>query len=264
MPSHPRRVTRALLSVSDKAGLIDFARQLAQFDIELVSTGGTAKALKDAGLRVEDVSELTGFPEMMDGRVKTLHPMVHGGLLAVRDNPEHAAAMESHDIGGIDLVGATARIGKFLGYRVTVCDARSVFATPERFPDADEVVVDWPNRYLAAEARAGRIDERTAVIVLTHDAKFDVPLLQVALHMNVAYVGVLGSRQTHGERLEKLREAGVNEGDLERISAPIGLDIGARTPEEIAVAIAGEIIALHWGGNGARLSELTGRIHATI
>ncbi|MBS0247165.1 MAG: bifunctional phosphoribosylaminoimidazolecarboxamide formyltransferase/IMP cyclohydrolase [Proteobacteria bacterium] len=104
MPSHPRRVTRALLSVSDKSGLIEFARQLAQFDIELVSTGGTAKSLKDAGLRVEDVSELTGFPEMMDGRVKTLHPNVHGGLLAIRNNAEHAAAMKAHNIKAIDLL----------------------------------------------------------------------------------------------------------------------------------------------------------------
>ena len=104
MPSHPRRVTRALLSVSDKSGLIEFARELAGFDIELVSTGGTAKALKDAGLRVEDVSELTGFPEMMDGRVKTLHPNVHGGLLAIRNNPEHAESMKAHAIKAIDLL----------------------------------------------------------------------------------------------------------------------------------------------------------------
>src|SRR3569833_786398 len=104
MPSHPRRATRALLSVSDKTGLIEFAKQLAQFDIELVSTGGTAKALKDAGLRVADVSELTGFPEMMDGRVKTQHPNVHGGLLAIRNNAEHAAAMKAHNIKAIDLL----------------------------------------------------------------------------------------------------------------------------------------------------------------
>ena len=104
MSSHPRRVTRALLSVSDKAGLIEFAKQLARFDIELVSTGGTAKALKDAGLRVADVSELTGFPEMMDGRVKTLHPNVHGGLLAIRNNAEHAEAMKAHNIKAIDLL----------------------------------------------------------------------------------------------------------------------------------------------------------------
>src|SRR5690606_10999876 len=104
MSSHPRRVTRALLSVSDKSGLIEFAKALAGFSIELVSTGGTAKALKDAGLRVADVSELTGFPEMMDGRVKTLHPNVHGGLLAIRNNAEHAAAMKAHNIKAIDLL----------------------------------------------------------------------------------------------------------------------------------------------------------------
>jgi phosphoribosylaminoimidazolecarboxamide formyltransferase / IMP cyclohydrolase len=104
MTSHPRRITRALLSVSDKAGLIDFAKALAGYDIELISTGGTAKALKDAGLKVIDVSELTGFPEMMDGRVKTLHPKVHGGLLAIRENKEHAAAMEKHAIKPIDLL----------------------------------------------------------------------------------------------------------------------------------------------------------------
>src|SRR5215471_14601528 len=104
MASHPRRITRALLSVSDRSGLIDFARSLADYDVELISTGGTAKALKEAGLRVIDVAELTGFPEMMDGRVKTLHPKVHGGLLAIRANAEHTAALKKHDIKPIDLV----------------------------------------------------------------------------------------------------------------------------------------------------------------
>src|SRR3954463_11670131 len=99
-----RRVTRALISVSDKSGLIDFARGLSSHGVELVSTGGTAKALKDAGLKVMDVSELTGFPEMMDGRVKTLHPKVHGGLLAIRDNKAHADAMKAHGIAPIDLL----------------------------------------------------------------------------------------------------------------------------------------------------------------
>src|SRR6186997_1332086 len=104
MASHPRRVTRALLSVSDKTGLVTFATALAGYGVELVSTGGTAKALKDAGLAVFDVAEVTGFPEMMDGRVKTLHPRVHGGLLAIRDNKEHAAAMAAHGIKAIDLL----------------------------------------------------------------------------------------------------------------------------------------------------------------
>jgi len=96
-------IKRALLSVSDKTGLIDLARALADKGVELVSTGGTAKAIRDAGIPVRDMSDLTGFPEMMDGRVKTLHPNVHGGLLAVRDNPEHVAAMDAHGIGPIDL-----------------------------------------------------------------------------------------------------------------------------------------------------------------
>src|SRR6188508_2269077 len=104
MASHPRRVTRALLSVSDKTGLVAFATTLAGFGVELISTGGTAKALKDAGLAAIDVAELTGSPEMMDGRVKTLHPKVHGGLLAIRGNKEHAAAMEQHQIRPIDLL----------------------------------------------------------------------------------------------------------------------------------------------------------------
>src|SRR5260370_3107263 len=104
MTDHPRRVTRALLSVSDKTGLIEFARALGAHGVELVSTGGTAKAIAAAGLKVRDVSELTGFPEMMDGRVKTLHPKVHGGLLAIRDNAEHAQAMKAHDIAPIDLL----------------------------------------------------------------------------------------------------------------------------------------------------------------
>ncbi|MGY3427767.1 AICAR transformylase/IMP cyclohydrolase PurH [Bradyrhizobium sp. F1.13.4] len=104
MTDHPRRVTRALLSVSDKTGLIDFAKALAAHDVELISTGGTAKAIAAAGLKVKDVSELTGFPEMMDGRVKTLHPKVHGGLLAIRDNKDHAEAMTAHGIAPIDLL----------------------------------------------------------------------------------------------------------------------------------------------------------------
>src|SRR5688572_16248801 len=104
MPSDPKRVSRALLSVSDKTGLVDFARALHQRGIELVSTGGTSRALKEAGLPVRDVSELTGFPEMMDGRVKTLHPAVHGGLLGIRSNPEHQAAMLAHGIAAIDLL----------------------------------------------------------------------------------------------------------------------------------------------------------------
>lgn len=163
--------------------------------------------------------------------------------------------------GAIDFAAAVARVGAFLGYRVTVCDARGVFATRQRFPDADEVVVDWPHRYLAAQARAGQIDDRTVVCVLTHDPKFDVPVLQVALDLPLAYVGAMGSRRTHADRLARLREAGVPEAALARLSSPIGLDLGARTPEETAISIAAEIVATRWGGSGGRLSEIEGRIH---
>ncbi|MGH3660398.1 MAG: XdhC family protein [Micromonosporaceae bacterium] len=163
--------------------------------------------------------------------------------------------------GAIDFAAAVTRVGSFLGYRVTLCDARPVFATAKRFPDAYEVVVDWPHRYLAAEVDAGRVDERTVICVLTHDPKFDVPVLEVALKLPVAYVGAMGSRRTHDDRLARLKEAGVSADEIARLSSPIGLDLGARTPEETAISVAAEIIALRWGGGGGRLTALDGRIH---
>jgi len=159
--------------------------------------------------------------------------------------------------GAIDFAAAVARIGKFLGYRVTVCDARPVFATASRFPDADEVVTDWPHRYLSRTTT----DERTVICVLTHDPKFDVPVLEVALRAPAAYIGAMGSRRTHEDRLERLREAGMSAGELARLRSPVGLDLGARTPEETAVAIAAELIQLRWGGSGQPLTVTDGRIH---
>ncbi len=165
--------------------------------------------------------------------------------------------------GAIDFAAAVARMGAFLGFRVTVCDARPVFATASRFPGANEVIVEWPHRYLQAEADAGRIDGRTALCVLTHDPKFDVPLLEVALRLpEVGYIGAMGSRRTHDDRIERLKENGVTDADIAKMSSPIGLDLGARTPEETAVSIAAEMIAQHWGGAGARLAEREGPIHA--
>ncbi|MBV6761380.1 MULTISPECIES: XdhC family protein [Rhodococcus] len=164
--------------------------------------------------------------------------------------------------GAIDFAAAVARQGAFMGYRVTVCDARPVFATHARFPTADEVVVDWPHRYLAGQAEAGAIDGRTVICVLTHDPKFDVPLLEAALRLpDVAFIGAMGSRRTDLDRRERLREAGLTDAELDRLSSPIGLDIGARTPEETAVSIAAEIIACRWGGTGRPLAESSGRIH---
>ena len=165
--------------------------------------------------------------------------------------------------GAIDFAAAVARVGAFLGYHVTVCDARPVFATNTRFPEADEVVVSWPHKYLKAERDAGRIDARTVICVLTHDPKFDVPVLELALRLpEVAFVGAMGSRRTHDDRLERLREAGLTEDEIARLSSPIGLDLGARTPEETAISIAAEIVAGRWGGTGDRLSVIDGRIHA--
>jgi xanthine dehydrogenase accessory factor len=164
--------------------------------------------------------------------------------------------------GAIDFAAAVARVGTFLGYRVTVCDARPVFATHVRFPDADEVVVDWPHRYLQAQADTGGIDGRTVMCVLTHDPKFDIPLLEVALRLpEFAYIGAMGSRRTHEDRLRRLWEAGLTPAEVERLSSPLGLDLGARTPEETAVSIAAEIVARCWGGSGRRLATLGGRIH---
>ncbi|MER5548991.1 XdhC/CoxI family protein [Streptomyces sp. NPDC002589] len=159
--------------------------------------------------------------------------------------------------GAIDFASALARAGKFLGYHVTVCDARPVFATRDRFPDADEVVVDWPHRYL----RRTGTDARTVLCVLTHDAKFDVPLLKAALRRPAAFIGAMGSRRTHEDRERRLRSEGVTDAELARLRSPIGLDLGARTPEETALSIAAEIVAVRRGGTGVPLTGSNAPIH---
>jgi xanthine dehydrogenase accessory factor len=151
--------------------------------------------------------------------------------------------------GAIDFASALASLGRYLGFHVTVCDARGKFVTPERFPDVDELVVDWPDRFLAAAP----VDERTAICVLTHDEKFDVPILKQAVKSPAGYIGAMGSRRTTERRAERLREEGVTEDELTRIHAPIGLKIGSRTPEEVAVAIAAEIISV-FNATSARVS----------
>jgi xanthine dehydrogenase accessory factor len=167
--------------------------------------------------------------------------------------------------GAIDFAAAVARQGSFLGYHVTVCDARPLFATRARFREADEVVVSWPHHYLRKQIDEDLIDRRTVICVLTHDPKFDVPVLDMALRLDgsqrPAYVGAMGSRSTHEDRLARLREAGLTAEHLAALSSPIGLDLGGRTPEETAVSVAAELIALRWGGSGARLSEIDRRVH---
>jgi xanthine dehydrogenase accessory factor len=161
--------------------------------------------------------------------------------------------------GAVDFTAALVRVAKVLGYHVTVCDAREVFATPARFPLADEIVVDWPHRHL--EKVGGTLGPRDAVCVLTHDVKFDVPAIVAALRTDVGYLGAMGSRRTTEQRAERLRAEGVTEAQLGRLMAPIGLDLGARTPEETAVAICAEIIATHTGAPAPSLRTAAGPIH---
>ncbi|GAA5091211.1 XdhC family protein [Nocardia iowensis] len=162
--------------------------------------------------------------------------------------------------GAIDFAAAVTRIGRFLGYHVTVCDARPVFATRARFPDAHEIVIDWPDRYLSRTT----VDSRTVLCVLTHDAKFDIPLLEKALRLPVAYVGAMGSRRTHEERMALLRATGLSEAELAALHSPIGLDLGGRTAEETAVAIAAEIVAVRRGGSTRPLNTSDGPIHRDL
>jgi xanthine dehydrogenase accessory factor len=162
--------------------------------------------------------------------------------------------------GAVDFTAALSRVAKVLGYHVTVSDPRPVFATRKRFPAADEIAIDWPNRYL--EKVGPELGPRDAVCVLTHDAKLDVPAITTALKTRVGYIGVMGNRRTHTTREVRLREAGVDDEGLGRLKAPVGLDIGARTPEETAISICAEIIADRTGHVMPSLRDRGGPIHA--
>ncbi|MGZ4786853.1 MAG: XdhC family protein [Acidimicrobiales bacterium] len=161
--------------------------------------------------------------------------------------------------GAVDFTKALVKVAKVLGYRVTVCDAREVFATRRRFPEADDVVVDWPHRLLEREGSA--LGPRDAVCVLTHDHKFDIPAIVAALRTDVGYLGAMGSRRTHADRVERLRAEGVDDAGIDRIMAPIGLDLGGRTPEETAISICAEVIATRTGRRAASLRDTAGPIH---
>jgi xanthine dehydrogenase accessory factor len=222
--------------------------------------GSTSGTLGNADL--DRVVARDALGELEAGLTSTRHYGAHG------EAREHVVAVfvESFALpprmvifGAVDFTAALAKVAKVLGYRVTVCDARAVFATPQRFPMADEVVNDWPDRYLAKVG--DELGPRDAVCVLTHDAKFDVPAIVSALETRVGYLGAMGSRRTHGNRVARLREAGVTDDGLARVMAPIGLDIGARTPEETAVSICAEMIALRTGHAARSLRDAEGPIH---
>jgi len=216
-----------------------------------------------------------GDPDLDRVVARDAHAELEAGRTGLRHYGQHGEARREEGVtvfvqsfaepprmvifGAIDFTAALARLGKVLGYRVTVCDARPVFATPARFPMADEVVAEWPDRYLAEAG--GTLGPRDAVCVLTHDPKFDVPAILGALETKVGYLGVMGSRRTHEKRLARLQEAGMSDDGLARLMAPVGLDIGARTPEETAVAICAEIIARRTGREAPSLRDSAGPIH---
>ena len=200
--------------------------------------------------------------ELEAGLTSTRHYGVHG---EARER-EVSVFIESYVLpprmiifGAVDFTAALSKVAKVLGYRVTVCDARAVFATVLRFPMADEVVNDWPDRYLAKVG--DELGPRDAICVLTHDHKFDVPAIAGAVRTGVGYLGAMGSRRTHDQRKVRLREAGLTEAEIDRVMSPIGLDIGARTPEETAIAICAEVIALRTGRRAQSLRDTAGPIH---
>ncbi|MFE7040905.1 XdhC family protein [Streptomyces atratus] len=218
---------------------------------------------------------LDGHPELDEAAAAEARAMLDTGLTGTVEIAEDGSScpggvmlfVESRVppprmivFGAVDFATALVRAGKFLGYHVTVCDARPVFATRARFPAADDLVVDWPHRYLRRTAT----DERTVLCVLTHDAKFDVPLLEAALRLPVAFVGAMGSRRTHEDRNRRLREVGVTNRELARLRSPIGLDLGARTPEETALSIAAEVVAARRGGTGVPLTGSKTPIHHDV
>ena len=205
-----------------------------------------------------------------DGVIASGHSVIrHYGKKGATTGTEISVFFESFTpppkmviFGAVDFTAALVRIAKVIGYEVTVCDARAPFATEARFPEADHVVVDWPHRYL--EALKTELGPRDAICVLTHDPKFDVPAIVAALKTKVGYIGAMGSRRTHRERKERLLDAGVGEKALTKVSSPIGLDLGSRTPEETAIAILAEIIVKQTGHRPASLSDGDGPIHGHV
>ena len=237
-----------ILALATRLDVAGIGRRIAVFKEGVLGTLGSPAL--DAAL----TDEIREGGAILEPHLRTLgeHGEPHGDIELFIDRV--AAPPQMYVFGAIDFAEAMVRMGQFLGFRVTICDARPAFATVARFPQADRVVVAWPHEFLAEAP----VDERTAIVALTHDEKFDIPLLQAALETRAGYIGAMGSRSTNAHRLAQLRQAGVDESALARLSAPIGLDLGSRTPEETAVAIAAEIIAQRHNRTGGRLTNTTG------
>ncbi|KAB2977648.1 XdhC/CoxI family protein [Streptomyces sp. SS1-1] len=229
----------------------------------LVAADGSAEGTIGEGPEVDRLAAAEASAQLDAGRTSTIKVGADGSYCdqTLRLLVESSAPPPRMIVfGAIDFAAALVRQGKFLGYHVTVCDARPVFATRERFPEADEIVIEWPHRYLESTD----VDHRTALCVLTHDAKFDIPLLELALRLPVAYVGAMGSRRTHSDRMRRLREVGMTSGELARLRAPIGLDLKAHTSEETALSIAAELVAARRGGTGLPLTGTRNSIHSDL
>ena len=219
---------------------------IAELDTTLLPALDDAiRSDRPAALTLTASGEHIGAQRLHDGVEGPVARLLAAGESALADVDGATAFVHSllprpqmYIFGAIDHASALARVGKLLGYRVTVCDARARFVTPARFPEADELVVEWPDRFL----RSAPVDARTAICVLTHDEKFDVPAIVAALETPAAYIGAMGSKVTTADREERLRAEGVGDADIARIHAPIGIAIGARSPEEVAVAIGAQIV----------------------
>ena len=196
--------------------------------------------------------------ECPSDRTNQAHPSTGSAILVEsRLAPPRMLVFGANDFGA-----ALVPAAKLLGYHVTLVDARPAFASQPRFAAADQVVTDWPHRYLATESAAGRLDSRTVAAVLTHDPKFDIPLLEAALALDLAYVGAMGSRRSHLQRIEELLSGGVLPERIARLHSPIGLDLGAVTPAEVAVSVTAELIAARSrAATCAPLRDTTGTIH---
>jgi xanthine dehydrogenase accessory factor len=238
----------------------------------VVSRTNTSEDVKGSlgHLDLDRVVTRDAVGELEAGRTSVRHYGPEGQATPedLQDTPTVAVFIESYSpppqmwiFGAVDFTAALGRVAKVLGYRVTVCDAREIFATKRRFPMADEVVVSWPTPMF--DRRGATLSPRDAVCILTHDPKFDVPAIQGALATTVGYIGVMGSRKTHQKRLERLAEVGIDQPEqLERLMSPIGLDLGGRTPEETAIAICAEIISRRTGHSASSLRSTSGSIHS--
>jgi xanthine dehydrogenase accessory factor len=219
---------------------------VAELDTSLVQALRAAvEADRPVALTMSAAGPGLGAQTLVEAPVGPVAALLEAGESALADVGGEAVFVHAltprpamYVFGAIDHAAALTRVGRLLGYRVTVCDARAAFVTPERFPEADELVVEWPDRFL----RTAPVDARTAICVLTHDEKFDVPAILAAVETPAVYIGAMGSKVTTEDREARLREAGLDDAALGRVHAPIGLAIGARSPEEVAVAIGAELV----------------------